>query len=140
MQIMNTLLFFLYTLIIPFAGASGGYDLTVTVDELRSDDGQVYIALFNNGTDYPKKEYKVTKVKISNKKVVYTFSNIPKGTYAVSTFHDANANNKLDTNPVGMPKEDYGFSNNASSTFGPPSFDKASFALSKNTSITIHVH
>ena len=38
-------------------------------------------------------------------------------------------NEKLDTNFFGIPKEQFGFSNNAKGRFGPPSFESASFEL-----------
>jgi uncharacterized protein (DUF2141 family) len=43
--------------------------------------------------------------------------------------HDSNSNQKLDTNWIGIPKEGYGFSNNAKATLGPPSFDQVKFNL-----------
>ncbi|MEK8015864.1 MAG: DUF2141 domain-containing protein [Candidatus Parabeggiatoa sp.] len=49
--------------------------------------------------------------------------------YAIAAYHDANGNEKLDKNFFGIPKEGYGFSNNARGTFGPPSFEKAAFEL-----------
>jgi uncharacterized protein (DUF2141 family) len=49
--------------------------------------------------------------------------------YAIAAYHDANGNEKLDENFFGIPKEGYGFSNNARGTFGPPSFEKAAFQL-----------
>lgn len=54
---------------------------------------------------------------------------IPTGTYAVGYYIDANENEKLDTNFLGIPKEEYGFSNNVREKYGPPSFESASFIL-----------
>ena len=54
---------------------------------------------------------------------------IPAGTYVIGYYIDVNENEKLDTNFIGIPKEEYGFSNNARGTFGPPSFASASFIL-----------
>lgn len=56
------------------------------------------------------------------------FEKIPPGVYALSAFHDKNANGKLDTNLLSIPSEDYGASNNARGSFGPPSFEDAKFA------------
>ena len=53
---------------------------------------------------------------------------IPPGTYAIGLYIDENENEKLDTNFLGIPKEQYGFSNNAKA-FGIPKFEAASFAL-----------
>lgn len=55
------------------------------------------------------------------------------GTYAVKVFHDVNDNGVLDTNWMGIPKEPYGFSNDAMGTFGPPSFQQASFKVGVGT-------
>ena len=54
---------------------------------------------------------------------------LPAGQYAVGIFHDVNLNNKMDNNFLGLPKEQYGFSNNARALFGPPSFEDAAFEL-----------
>jgi uncharacterized protein (DUF2141 family) len=54
---------------------------------------------------------------------------LPTGQYAVGIFHDVNLNNKMDNNFLGLPKEQYGFSNNARALFGPPSFEDAAFEL-----------
>jgi uncharacterized protein (DUF2141 family) len=54
---------------------------------------------------------------------------IPAGTYVIGYYIDANENEKLDTNFIGIPKEQFGFSNNARGTFGPPNFESASFTL-----------
>lgn len=64
--------------------------------------------------------------------VTYTFD-LPKGTYAIGIFVDTNDNNAMDRTFFGNPKEQYGFSNNAKGTFGPPSFEKASFSVNGDT-------
>jgi uncharacterized protein (DUF2141 family) len=46
-------------------------------------------------------------------------------------FHDENKDGELDTNILGIPSEDYGFSNNVSSWFGPPSWEKSKFPFNK---------
>jgi len=58
-----------------------------------------------------------------------TLDNHPEGTYALSVFHDSQNTGKLRTNAFGVPRDGYGFSNNATGTFGPPSFEKASFKV-----------
>ena len=61
----------------------------------------------------------------------HTFD-LPSGNYAVGAFHDVNRNNQLDTNLFGIPKEQHGFSNDASGSFGPPSFDDAAISVTKD--------
>jgi uncharacterized protein (DUF2141 family) len=47
----------------------------------------------------------------------------------VKSFHDRDANGKMNFNPLGMPLEPYGFSNNARAPFGPPSWRRAAFTV-----------
>ena len=61
---------------------------------------------------------------------------IPSGTYAIGVYIDENENEKLDTNFLGMPKEQYGFSNN-SKAFGIPKFEAASFAIDTYKNVQI---
>ena len=49
--------------------------------------------------------------------------NLPEGTYAIALFVDANENLKIDKNFLGIPKVQYGFSNNAMGTLSGPSFE-----------------
>lgn len=53
---------------------------------------------------------------------------LPAGGYAFVVLHDANSNGKLDRNLLGVPTEDYAFSNDALGKMGPPSFEQARFS------------
>jgi len=55
--------------------------------------------------------------------------NVPKGTWAVLAYQDENGNGELDRNLLGIPKENYGFSRDAASKFGPPGFDDAAIEV-----------
>ena len=68
----------------------------------------------------------------------YTFE-LPNGTYAIGIFVDANYNNEMDKNFFGIPKEQYGFSNDAKGSFGPPSFKDASFTVSSDLNLKINL-
>ena len=58
--------------------------------------------------------------------------NLPEGTYAIALFIDANENLKIDKNFLGIPKEQYGFSNNAMGRLSGPSFEQAKFQVKGN--------
>jgi uncharacterized protein (DUF2141 family) len=117
--------------------AQDTYTITVTVEDIGSNDGKIFLALYNSEKDFLENTYKGTKSEISNNTCTVKFENIPAGVYAVSIFHDENNNNKLDSNFIGIPKEDYGCSNNAKGFMGPPKWKDAQFNLEKDTSITI---
>lgn len=65
--------------------------------------------------------------------VTVTYTDLPAGEYAVKVFHDINSDSELNTSWIGWPKEPYGFSNDAMGTFGPPSFEQASFKVGAGT-------
>ena len=54
---------------------------------------------------------------------------VPPGRYTVAVFLDADGNGKFDTNFLGIPKEPFGFSNDARGTLGKPDFESASFEV-----------
>ena len=78
----------------------------------------------------------IEDVKIGS--VTYTFE-LPDGTYAIGIFVDKNYNNKMDRNLFGVPKEQFGFSNNAKGNFGPPSFEDASFTVLGDMKLEINL-
>ena len=53
---------------------------------------------------------------------------LPYGTYAVSVLDDENSNLDMD-NFLGIPKEGYGFSNDAEVKISPPKFEECSFVI-----------
>ena len=63
---------------------------------------------------------KQLKAPIKGNKTEAVLTDLAAGTYAIACFHDANADGKLNTSAMGIPKEAYGFSNNARGMFGPP--------------------
>ena len=115
------------------------FQITVFINGLDSNEGQVLIALHNEKAQFLKTAFKNAITKITNKKVMYTFKKIPVGEYAISVFHDKNSNNKMDVNFLGIPKEAYGCSNNAKGFMGPPKYEDAKFQLTKNSTIRIQI-
>lgn len=70
------------------------------------------------------------KLAASTEGVSHTFSGLAAGSYAISVFHDVDADGELDTNFMGIPKEPIGMSRDARGQFGPPKFKDAVFRLS----------
>lgn len=69
--------------------------------------------------------------KIENREATFVIKNVPFGQYAITLLHDENKNDKMDKNLLGIPKEGYGFSNNVTLKFGPPSYEESTFDLNK---------
>ncbi len=66
-----------------------------------------------------------------------TFSEIPEGCYAISSFHDVDNSKKLEKNFLGIPKKPWAVSNNARPILRAPNFAESSFCVKKNEGITI---
>lgn len=105
-------------------------EIKVIITGFENENGNVRIGLSSSEKNYKANEfYRRATVNIKNNSVEYVFDNIPFGTYAIKFYHDENENEKLDKNLFGIPKEEYGFSNNATGSFGPASFDDAKFTV-----------
>ena len=114
------------------------FSITVKVENAENNKGQLFMALYNSESTFLNQTYAGKKSPIVNNGCEVIFTNIPQGVYAVSIFHDQNDNGKMDSNFMGIPKEDYGCSNNAKGFMGPPKWEDAKFELkAKNETITI---
>lgn len=112
---------------------SGNGKLTVIITGFSNEEGNCRFALDNSKFVYERDDTVwIGKVlPIVNKQVVVVIDSIKYGEYAVRVFHDENKNEIVDTNFLGIPTEDYGYSNNVSSWFGPPSWERAKFIFNK---------
>jgi uncharacterized protein (DUF2141 family) len=126
---MKSVFVFCFSVLLCFIRTYGQGTLEVTVDGIRETRGTIWIGLFTSETDFPHKATEGKIVEIRGNSVHVVFTNLRVGDYALSVFHDANQNGKLDKNSLGIPKEGFGFGNNAMGTFGPPSFNKAKVVI-----------
>ena len=117
------------------AGGKSAGALSVRVVGLKNNNGVVYVTLFNSKESYIKHKYKEIAIKPVDNEAVGSFEKLSFGEYAISVIHDQNGNGKLDSNIFRIPKEPYGFSNNAAATFGPPGFEESAFAFNSNQQI-----
>ncbi len=131
--LVKSLSFLFLGITIVQAQENENHDVVVNITNLKNNTGHVLVAIFNTEDSFLNNGFKSAKVKIENNTCNVTFKNLPKGTYAISMFHDENNNNKLDTNFLGIPKEAYGCSNNAKGIFGPPKWEDAKFQMSNQT-------
>ncbi len=104
-------------------------DLEIVVEAIRNDAGKVLAALHAGagaGT-FPDAEGAVAAqwATAAPGDHRFVFTDLPAGEFAVAVFHDENDNGELDSNFLGIPTEGYGFSRNATGTFGPPGFSHA---------------
>ena len=104
-------------------------DLAIAVEGVASADGRVMVALFDSAATFRRKPVRALVAPAAAGTVRLVVKDLAPGDYAFVVYHDANANNMLDMNAVGMPVEDFAFSNNAMGQGGAPGFEAARFAL-----------
>lgn len=107
-----------------------GTNITVTVNNVKNDNGKVVFALHTKDTFMNGNGIMNVESDIKQGKVAITFENVKPGEYAVMVLHDENSNSRMDYRENGMPLESYGMSNNVMS-FGPPVYDDAKFKVEK---------
>lgn len=119
--------------------AQNSYDLTLNISNIKSKKGFLEVGLFNKEKGFLKEnnQFLKKKIKVSGLNTKITFSNLPKGDYAIAVYHDANGNNICDTNILGIPTEGYGFSNNFKPKLSAPKFSQTKFLMDKNKDIHI---
>ena len=106
-------------------------EVSATVTELRSSKGHVVACLTARPAAFPDCEHDPQALALTVPAVEgaeLDFGHVPDGRYAIALFHDENGNGRLDKRLM-MPREGYGFSQNAPVRFGPPSFARASFKV-----------
>jgi len=124
-------------LLLFFAGASPAVsestgNLIINISGFPSSDGFAMVALHNSEESYEGGEASAiakTKIMVVDRRVQVVFTNLPYGWYGVSLYHDENGNGQMDKNAMGIPKEAYGFSNNAKGLFGRPNYKDVMFQL-----------
>jgi len=101
----------------------------LSVVGFENNDGKVMIALFNSEESYSEtgEKFKSISLEIKEQKCEWIIEELPFGEYAIKLFHDENGDGKMDKNMLGIPSEDYGFSNNAAGSFGPADYENAKF-------------
>lgn len=114
--------------------------LQVKMSGFENNTGVVKVGLYDSEFSFLKTVYKSLKGEIKSGSATVMFNDVPKGTYAVSVYHDENENGVLDKNSFGIPSEDYGTSNDAKGFMGPPKFEDAKFIVDKNTIIYIKLN
>ena len=115
------------------------YDLTLNITNIKSK-GNLFIQILTDSLAYSSNTFssktKLFKENIDKNNFTKTIS-LPKDKYLIQLYIDENLNDKLDSNFLGIPKEQYGFSSKKILRFRKPNFDEASFDLKSNLTIDI---
>ena len=114
--------------------------LTITIADIRESEGRLMIQVANSekGFEFSEDSAAPPPVAISQLAEAgeMTFEvTLPPGIYGARVLHDLNGNGEMDSNFVGMPKEPWAFSNNATGRLGPAKWQDAKFEISGDTAV-----
>lgn len=134
---MKSLLLFLF--FISSVNAQENPSLMLNISNIESIKGDIVIGVFNTDKNFLEKGSSMTSYKIKIKKNIESIiiTDLPKGTYAISLFHDENLDEQCNRNFFGIPTESFAFSNNIKPKLSAPSFEDCKFILNKNMVLDI---
>ncbi|KGF72048.1 hypothetical protein DO97_13600 [Neosynechococcus sphagnicola sy1] len=125
------------------ASAAANSNLRVTISGLKNQQGQVCLSLFSSQQGFPGSSERAVQarcLKVAEIPMVVQFQNLPPGSYAIAVFHDANGDNILNRNGLGIPTEEFGFSQNPGIFAGPPKFgDSQVLVFGPETNIQVRL-
>ena len=111
----------------------------------QEKSGTLFLAIYDNSEAYQQaidgegksssdeSAYYQSKTSLEVKDAHELIVDIPDGTYALVLFIDTNNNGKFDKNFFGIPKEQFGFSNNAMGKLSAPTFEQVKFNIAGKT-------
>jgi uncharacterized protein (DUF2141 family) len=114
--------------------------LNIALDSIKGTRGNVMYRLCADKECHDNENsnaYRQGVIKAKSGKMRIVIDNLPAGDYSFTVFHDRNANEKLDTNLIGAPKEPFGFSKLSTMPFSKPSWSSTKFRIKSNTSLTV---
>ncbi len=116
-------------------------DLEITISRIDSAEGHLMVQVLTEAAFKGKASASESaRLAAQTGTVSLNVESLAPGEYAVRVMHDENDNGELDTNLIGIPREPWGFSNNAVGSFGPPGWKDVRFTLDGSHSITIDLN
>lgn len=109
-----------------------GAELSVSVLVQGKERGLVQLLVFEAAAGFPDQPSKAIRreaAPVRGGEVVFHFTGLKPGNYAISAFHDEDGDGKMRKNIFGVPKDLYGFSNDVRNPFSAPSFQSAAVQL-----------
>ena len=131
--------FFLFITLISAFFSVENPQLTIKISNIQKFKGEIKIGVFNQETNFLKEGFAIKNysIKVDKNTAVMTITDLPKGEYAITMYHDENSDNECNRNFIGIPKEAYGFSNNIKPKFGPPKYKDCKFVFSEDKTLNI---
>ena len=130
---------FLYLAIFTGLFSNDNPELTVNISNIKLLKGELIIGVFNSAEGFLKEGVAIKNytIKVSKETETLVITDLPKGDYAISLYHDENSDQQINRNIIGIPKEGYGFSNNIKPRFSAPSYADCKFSLIEDHELKI---
>jgi uncharacterized protein (DUF2141 family) len=117
--------------------------LQVAVVPPDGGEGVVALALFDDRESFDagarELAVRTATIRLADGAGEWRVEDLPPGVYALKAYLDRNGNGRLDRGKLGIPSEPYGFSNEARGRVGPPSWEKARFAIHGPSAISVRL-
>jgi uncharacterized protein (DUF2141 family) len=142
LKLFNISIFIIVSLF-PLSGFSQSKSIKINIPNIKSDKGEILIALFNKADGFPENAdnaFQTAKMKAKKGTLSISLPNIADGRYALAIFHDENGDGKMNKNILGIPKEGYGVSNNVKNLMSAPTFKEAAFTHNRDSELTIQLN
>ena len=108
--------------------------LTVEITRLKKNKDFIVFAMLMNES---KKVVQQKKVPSDQTDLTLVFKKLTKGKYAFRFFQDENGNGQLDFNFLGIPKESWGYSNDARGFMSAPKIEDAMVDVNASKKIIV---
>jgi uncharacterized protein (DUF2141 family) len=116
--------------------------IVADISNLKNNKGVCRACIFNSPSAFKGETgqpFQCVAVPAKNLTAQAVFNNVPAGSYALFVFHDANSNNKMDKNFLGIPKEGYGASKNKLPFASAPTFEDNKFTADGKATVKLQV-
>jgi len=123
-------------------GPAMAADVTVTIDQIESASGKVYVTLWGSKETWLDDQKSLQNIgqPAAVGSVSFVMHDVAPGRYAIATFHDENGNGQMDFNFIGYPTEGYAFSRDIRPFLSAPSFESCAFDIGiDDAALTIHM-
>lgn len=118
---------------------SGQPHVAVIVEGLRSAKGQITVTLYpDDPARFMAKGGKLARVRVPAARGAVCVPIDAPGAYAATVYHDEDGDGRFDRNPLGLPTEGFGVSNNPSFTLAMPRLEQARFRAGEGETV-IHI-
>jgi uncharacterized protein (DUF2141 family) len=113
------------------ARADEAATLVIHVQDVSPKGGMLRLGLYD-AAGYPDNKARPVAsadVKAEPGQTTVTLTGLAPGEYAIQAYQDVNANDRMDTSWIGLPKEPFGFSRDARPHLSKPRFDAVKFRV-----------